>query len=163
MTSTERSRRFLDKIRGTGPAPAPQSSELEAECANLKSECAKLKAENANLKRFADGAMEQCAKLEARLKRPRPEPKAKPIRTQSEIEQQLRRKINELRTQLRVVQYSRNDAVFLKRGDRRKILSALHPDSVLDPAVKRRLEIAFQIINDLFESKQLMEIGEDER
>jgi hypothetical protein len=42
----------------------------------------------------------------------------------------------------------------MKPGDRRKILSALHPDGVENPAAKRRLEIAFQIINALFESRK---------
>jgi hypothetical protein len=53
MTSAERQRRFLDKIRGTGTAPA-SPSELEAECTKLKAECAKLKSENANLRQCGE-------------------------------------------------------------------------------------------------------------
>jgi hypothetical protein len=53
MSSAERQRRFLDKIRGTGTAAS--SSPLEAKCAKLKAECARLKSENATLKRGLDG------------------------------------------------------------------------------------------------------------
>jgi hypothetical protein len=52
--------------------------------------------------------------------------------------------------------------VLLKPGDRRKLLSALHPDSVQDPAAKRRLETAFQIISELFDRKNLREIEEND-
>jgi hypothetical protein len=38
MSNTERQRRFLDRIRGTGTAAA--SSLLEAKCEKLEAECA---------------------------------------------------------------------------------------------------------------------------
>jgi hypothetical protein len=80
MSSAQRQRRFLDRIRSGGTAAS--SSLLEAECAKLKSECAalqsecaKLKSDNTTLKRLLDGAREHIKKLEARHERPKPEPK----------------------------------------------------------------------------------------
>jgi len=163
MSSSERQRRFLERIRASGTAVS--SNALEAECVKLKDECAKLKSENATLKRLLDEAREHVRKLEARRERPQPQPKAQPISGDAEMEQKLKalkKKIAELRYRLRTVQYSDKGAVFLKPGDRRKILSALHPDNEVNPATKRRLEVAFQIINDLFESGKIKEISEDE-
>jgi hypothetical protein len=121
MSTAERQRRFLDKIRGTSTA-AP-SSQLEAKCAKLKSENAKLKSDNAKLKRE-----------NAAIKR-----------------------LFDVKRQFREISAASYGVVFLKQGDRRKILSALHPDGVENPAAKRRLEMAAQIIGELFNSGKLRE------
>jgi predicted RNase H-like nuclease (RuvC/YqgF family) len=107
MSSAERQRRFLDRIRGTGAAD-DHPSLLEAECAKLEAECAKLKNDNTDLKRLLEGAYEHIRKLEARRERPHPQPKAQPISGDgaSEMEQKLsalRRKNAELRRLLREV------------------------------------------------------------
>jgi hypothetical protein len=182
MSGSERQRRYLERLLAKASQPPGELDRARARIAELekalaiadttqdksaiasltKSE-AKLKSENAELKRLLDGAREHIKKLEARRERPRPEPKAKPIRTQSEIEQELRQTINKLRAQLRYIARSPLGTVFVKSGYRRKILSALHPDGVETPAAKRRHEIGFQLINELFESGKLREIEEDER
>jgi hypothetical protein len=69
MTSAERQRRYLDRIRGTAAVPPPTlpkasgAAPWEAELTKLKSECAKLRSENAMLKRLLE---------RARLGRPHP-------------------------------------------------------------------------------------------
>jgi hypothetical protein len=185
MTGAERQRRYVLGQRGTAPAAAP-ASQLQAENAQLKTDCAKLKAEIANLKQTPTPAQAseleaQCAKLkdentklkmqlagahhqirELAARRPQSSPKPKPPpRTQSEIEQQLRKQVSKLRGRLRMIIHSPVGSVVVKPGSRRKILAALHPDGVLDPAVKKRLEIAFQIISELFDKKKLIEIEEE--
>jgi hypothetical protein len=100
MSSAERQRRFLDRIRGTGAADDHPSL--------LEAECAKLKNDNTDLKRLLEGAYEHIRKLEARRERPHPQPKAQPISGDgaSEMEQKLsalRRKNAELRRLLREV------------------------------------------------------------
>jgi hypothetical protein len=123
MSSAERQRRFLDKIRGGTQAAAP-SNLLKAKCEKLKRENAKLKNDNAKLKR------ENAA-----------------IKRLFDVKRQFRK----------ISAASYDGVVFLKQGDRRKILSALHPDGVENPAAKRRLETASQIIGELFNSGKLME------
>jgi hypothetical protein len=171
MSTAERQRRFLDRIRGSGTEASSSQLEaeyakLKAECTKLETECAKLKHDNTTLKRLLDGAHEHIRKMEARRERPRPQPKAKPpVSVDEEMQQKLtalRRKNAELRRRLQMVAEAPLGTVFLKQGDRRKILSALHPDGVENPAAKRRLEIAFQIINELFDKKKLREIEESD-
>jgi hypothetical protein len=155
MSTAERQRRYLDKIRGTQTSTS--SSLLEAECA-------KLKGDNATLKRLLEGAHEHIRKLEARRERPRPRPKAQPPAGGDEEMQQkltaLRRKNAELRKEIRAITYAPHGTLYLKQGERRKILSALHPDGVQDQTAKRRLEIAFQFISDLFDKGRLREFKE---
>ena len=176
MSTAERQRRFLDRIRATGTATS--LSELQAENAKLKSEVAKLTAQyakleaehakpknepsNADLKRLLAGAYQHIEKLEARLKRPRPEPKPKPQQSVDEEMAQklsaLRRKNNELRRRLHSIVHESKTTALLKPGDRKKILAGVHPDGVLDPATAQRLNIASQIIGELFQSGRLKEI-----
>ena len=163
----ELQRRFLNKLRAQ--AATASASPLSAECAKLSAENAKLKSEVATLKRevatlnrLLDGAREHADKLEARLKRPRPEPKPKPQQSVDEEMAQklsaLRRKNNELRRRLHTVAHESKTTALLKPGDRKKILAGVHPDGVLDPATAQRLNIASQIIGELFQSGRLKEI-----
>ena len=97
MSSAERQRRFLDRLRQTGGD------------SRLRQELAELQRKNADL----------------------------------------RQKNAELRRRLAAVTRAPRSTLFLKAGDRRKVLSALHPDRTQDPEHKRRLTVAFQIFNAL--------------
>lgn len=149
MSSTERSRRFLERIRGTGAS----TSLLEAECEKLKDENTKLKMQLA-------GARHQIRQLTARRPQSSPKPKPPP-RAQSEIEQQLRKTVAKLRRRLQEVAHASKSTVYLKQGDLRKLRVGLHPDGVLDPVLAKRVNIASQILNELFDSGRLREIEED--
>jgi hypothetical protein len=136
MSSAQRQRRYLDKIRGTG---ADRASQLE-----------ELKSENARLQQLLTEAEERIRKLEARLERPQPKPKPKP---QPKLDEE------ELLRRFRALEEKPSGILYLKQGSRRMLLSALHPDGIENPAAKQRHEIAFQLITDLFASGYLRETG----
>lgn len=79
----------------------------------------------------------------------------------SETERQLRRQIADLRQRLREVSRSPFGTVYLKKGDRKKLIQGCHSDDLLSPGKKQRLDEAFQIINELFQSGKLKEIDHE--
>lgn len=134
MTNAEKQRAYIARLKAKAAAGADGGAAAQARITALEKEVAALKRQL------------QAALTAAKTKAASTTGATKPV---DEQVARLRKQNAELRARLRATANAPRGTVFMARTDRRKILAALHPDHVADPALRKRAEEAFQIFTNL--------------
>ena len=158
-----RRRYFRDYMRerraGQQKKPGPNGSDAKVDA--LREQIHALESELENAKRATAVAAEEVAltlelhaaekrisTLQARVTRAEQAAKEADAQLQRKLAD-ASKKLAEARARLRALARSPAGTVFILAANRRKILRCLHPDTVPDPALKKRYEEAFQIFSNL--------------
>jgi predicted RNase H-like nuclease (RuvC/YqgF family) len=151
MTTAERQRRYLDKIRGDTADRSARVKELEKKLKDQRSEN-KISAETITKLRdridILEARVAQAKDVAAKTMKIDGDSATVIAKLQEELAARALQ-VNHLRGRIREFVNAPKGTVFMASTDRRKILAVLHPDHASDPAMKKRHEEAFKIFTKL--------------